>query len=174
MNLLPELITTCSEFPYAHSGPRAQSLQSVPSIRQLSNASDTATAMQRNRSFQSPDGSQQSSSQGSMAQQSFDQQFSASHFIFTPPGYEQQSWQSGNPLTEPSYSGLSDVPMLDPLLGDPSVNEMDVFGSISWGSLNGKHTTESSIGSFMSPHFCSWRLLMNTPQAITDTTGSRI
>ncbi|KAL1652220.1 hypothetical protein SLS58_000347 [Diplodia intermedia] len=119
------------EHSQPHNQPCPQQYHGVASSRNPSNMPDIA------RSHQSPDGSQRSSSQESTPQQQFAQPFSASHFIFTPPGVEPQNFSVDSIFSDPEYAAFSDTQVEDPLLDDPSVNEMDLFGSVAWGTLNG-------------------------------------
>ncbi|OJD40808.1 fungal specific transcription [Diplodia corticola] len=120
-----------------HGQPRPQPPHGIPSNRNPSSMPDIAAKMHLSHSHHSSDGSQRSNSQGSTPQQRFAQPFSASHFIFTPPGVEPQNFSTDSIFGDPEYTGFSDAQVADPLLDDPAVNEMDLFGSVAWGTLNG-------------------------------------
>ncbi|KAK0644791.1 putative transcriptional regulatory protein [Lasiodiplodia hormozganensis] len=130
---------------YPHQ-PHHQPFHSMTSSRNLHNMPDIGSTMQQNRSHHSPDSSQRSSSQGSTPQQQFAQAFSASHFIFTPPGVEPQNFPADSIFSNQEYTGFSDAQLEDPLLDDPSVNEMDLFGSVAWGTLNGDYSYNGFTG----------------------------
>lgn len=127
-----------SENSQPHNQPRPHPFHSTESNRNPSNVPDIAATMHQNQSHHSTDGSQRSSSRGSTPQQQYAQPFSASHFIFTPPGVEPQNFSVDSIFGDAEYAGFSDAQVGDPLLDDPSVNDMDLFGSVAWGTLNGK------------------------------------
>lgn len=138
------LTASHSNYSQSHNHPRIQAFQDMTNSRVSSGTPDVNAASHQSGPFHSPDGSQNSNSQGSTPQPQFDQAFPASHYIFTPPGPDPTHFPAENLFSDPSYTGLSDPELADPLLGDPSVNELDIFGSVSWGSLNGKCFLQNS------------------------------
>lgn len=138
--------TSNGNYSQSHNHPRIQAFQDMTNSRVSSGTPDVNAASHQSGPFHSPDGSQNSNSQGSTPQPQFDQAFPASHYIFTPPGPDPAHFPAENLFSDPSYTGLSDPELADPLLGDPSVNELDIFGSVSWGSLNGDYSYNAFNG----------------------------
>ncbi|KAH7030182.1 hypothetical protein B0J12DRAFT_704276 [Macrophomina phaseolina] len=135
-----------SSYGRSQNQSRSQSLQNMSSSRNSSSTPDINAPSHQSAPFHSPDSSQHSGSQGSTPQPQLDQSFPASHYIFTPPGPDPAHLPADAFYSDPSNAGLADAELIEPLLGDPSVNELDLFGSVSWGSLNGDYSYNAFNG----------------------------
>ncbi|KAK8213834.1 fungal-specific transcription factor domain-containing protein [Phyllosticta capitalensis] len=70
------------------------------------------------------------------------QSSSTPQFTFSPPAlsFDTPQWPEQNMYAEPTLPAFTETQMLqsqlDPWLGDPTVNSLDIFGQVTWGSLN--------------------------------------